>query len=114
MRGEPSKFESSRLYLRIGLKATIEQTENQHLGKCELRLLVREGMPRRVAVLRDGMLITQELDRLRRFAEYKDFVAVLECKSSKGNELLRAMEPPRHDDFEPDRLPRLKPREKVG
>jgi hypothetical protein len=32
-------------------------------------------------------------------------VAVLECKSTKGNELLRAMEPPRHDDFEPDRLP---------
>jgi hypothetical protein len=107
MRGEPSKFESSRLYLEVisSPKATIEQTENQHLGKCELRLLVREGMPRRVAVLRDGMLITQELDRLRRFAEYKDFVAVLECKSSKGNELLRAMEPPRHDDFEPDRLP---------
>ena len=64
-----------------------------------------ENLPKRVAVLRNGMLITEELEGLRKFGDFKEFVAVLECKSTKGNELLRAMEPPRHDDFEPDRLP---------
>jgi hypothetical protein len=36
---------------------------------------------------------------------FKEFVAVFQCKSKEGIELLRAMEPPRHDDFEPERLP---------
>ncbi len=50
------------------------------------------------------MLITSELTRLRRFGEFKEFVAVLECLSDKGNSLLRSMEPPAHDEFEPERL----------
>lgn len=29
---------------------------------------------------------------------------MVQCLSTSGNELLRAMEPPRHDDFEPARL----------
>src|SRR5690606_18157049 len=36
---------------------------------------------------------------------FKEFAAVLECTAEKGLSLLRAMEPPRHDAFEPDRLP---------
>jgi hypothetical protein len=67
--------------------------------------MLGENLPKRVAVLRNGMLITEDLEGLRKFGDFKEFVAVLECKSTKGNELLRAMEPPRHDDFEPDRLP---------
>ena len=51
------------------------------------------------------MLITDEIAGLKRFGGFKEFVAVLECRANKGLELLRAMEPPRHDDFESDRLP---------
>jgi hypothetical protein len=83
----------------------IEKSENYHLGECELRILVGENLPRRVAVLRNGMLITEFLPGLIRFGDFKEFVAVLECTTQKGLELLRAMEPPRHDAFEPDRLP---------
>jgi hypothetical protein len=61
-------------------------------------------MPKKVAVLRNGMFITDELAGLKRFGPYKEFVAVLECKTDKGLALLRAMEPPRHDDFEVERL----------
>ena len=50
------------------------------------------------------MFIIAELNQLKRFSDYKEFVAVFQCKSEKGNSLLRAMEPPRHDDFEPQRL----------
>jgi hypothetical protein len=42
---------------------------------------------------------------LKNFSDLKEFSAVFECKDPKGIELLRAMEPPRHDDFEPERLP---------
>lgn len=67
--------------------------------------MVGENLPKRVAVLRNGMLITEGLERLKRFNDFKEFSAVLECTAEKGQQLLRAMEPPRHDAFEPDRLP---------
>jgi hypothetical protein len=108
MKGQPDHFDEVGYYLRALAKTDdviVEQTENLHLGNCELRILLGENLPKRVAVLRNGMLITEELEGLRKFGDFKEFVAVLECKSTKGNELLRAMEPPRHDDFEPDRLP---------
>lgn len=90
--------------LKGGEEVQVAQTENQHLGTCELRILVGENLPKRVAVLRNGMLITESLPGLKRFSDFKEFVAVLECKAEKGQRLLRAMEPPRHDAFEPDRL----------
>lgn len=104
---DPEAFREAGMFLSAlteedGLH--IEHTENLHLGNCELRIRTAEGLPKRVAILRDGMFITAELSQLKRFADFKDFVAVVRCKSEKGNKLLRSMEPPRHDDFEPQRL----------
>lgn len=113
MKGEPDKFNNSKLYFEAISNRTdvvLEHTENQHLGHCELRILIGENLPKKVALLRDGMLITDELTHLRRFGEFKEFVAVFECQSTKGNTLLRNMEPPRHDDFEHERLPTDKDR----
>jgi hypothetical protein len=45
------------------------------------------------------------MEHLKRFGDYKEFCAVVECQNKKGNMLLRDMEPPKHDDFEPERLP---------
>ena len=107
-KSEPDKFNSVKSYLRAlseDPEVKVEETQNLHLGKCQLRILVKEGLPKRVAVLRNGMLITDELQNLKRFSSYKGFVAVLECRNEKGQALLREMEPPRHDDFEPERLP---------
>jgi hypothetical protein len=64
-----------------------------------------ESLDKSVALLRDtGMLITDEHNRLRRFTGYKNFSGVFVCRGDAGNKLLREMEPPRHDAFEPDRL----------
>ena len=107
-KGEPENFMNVRHYLRAitdSIEVKVEETENLHLGKCRLRIVVGEGLPKKVAVLRNGMLITDELAGLKRFGPFKEFVAVLDCLSEKGATLLRAMEPPRHDDFEPSRLP---------
>lgn len=115
-KNEPEHFENCRAYLealQISGEVQIEETEHRELGRCNLRILVREGMPKKVCILRNGMLITDELNRLKSFSDFKDFAAVVECRSTKGNEFLRAMEPPRHDDFEPNLLPTVK-LQKVG
>lgn len=104
---EPEYFDNSRAYLAAhagGIEVLVEESEQLHLGLCQLKIIVAEGLPRKVCVLRNGMFITDSLTGLRRFSDFKDFVAVFHCQSKKGNELLRAMEPPRHDDFEPARL----------
>src|SRR5690606_32508883 len=104
---EPETFKNSGHFLRAltSGESSIAETESLRLGHCKLHILVGEELPKRVAVLRNGMLITSNLAKLRRFSDFKEFVAVFECWSTKGNDLLRAMEPPAHDDFEPMRLP---------
>ena len=106
--GEPERFANVASYLAAlkgGAEVHVAHTENFHLGNCELRIMLGENLPRRVAALRNGMLITEGLPGLKRFSDFKEFAAVLECTAEKGLALLRAMEPPRHDAFEPDRLP---------
>ena len=73
-----------------------------------MRLLVREGLPKQIAFLRDGMFITEDLAGLKRFGDFKEFVGVVECHSTAGHKLLKNMEPPKHDSFDPDRLPTRK------
>lgn len=109
-KNEPEQLLNSREYyscLKSHEDGFLEQHQNLHLGLCELKIVVREGLPKRVAFLRSGMFISDELGLpgLKNYSEFKDFVAVFQCKDQKGIELLRAMEPPRHDDFEPERLP---------
>jgi len=109
-KNEPEQFDNSKNYfncLVLHDNIFIEQHQNLHLGLCELRILVAEGLSKKVAFLRNGMFISDNLSLsgLKNFSEFKDFVAVFQCKDDKGIELLRAMEPPRHDDFETDRLP---------
>ena len=108
MKGEPDAFNNARHFLRtlVGTEEIFtELQENRELGLCDVRIAVGEGMPKRVAVLRNGMFITDQMDHLKRFGDYKEFVAVVECQNRKGNALLRDMEPPKHNDFEPERLP---------
>jgi len=51
------------------------------------------------------MLITTQQRYLIRFPGFRDFSALCVFEDPKGNELLRRMENPKHDQFEPERLP---------
>lgn len=107
-KGEPEQFDNCKNYLTVlrgGTEVWTEESQMQHLGLCQVKILIGEKLPRKVCVLRNGMFITDSLSGLKTFSDFKEFVAVFHCQSKQGNELLRAMEPPRHDDFEPDRLP---------
>jgi hypothetical protein len=104
---EPDNFDDSGRYflaLQDNEKVKIEESEMRELGRVQLRVLVEDNLPKKVCVLRNGMFITDRLNRLKSFSDCKDFIAVIQCMSKKGNELLRMMEPPRHDAFEPSRL----------
>lgn len=104
---EPDQFDNCKNYLlahKGGVEVFTEESEQRDLGLCQIKILIGENLPKKVCALRNGMFITDGLNGLKRFSDFKDFVAVFHCQSTKGNELLRSMEPPRHDDFEPDRL----------
>ena len=76
------------------------------LGHCRLWVRVEEGLRSKVALVRrTGMLVTTEQSGLIRFSGCRDFAAMCVFDDPTGNELLRRMENPQHDRFEPDRLP---------
>lgn len=83
----------------------VKDLEDPDLGHCRLWIRVEDGLPSKVGLVRKtGMLITSRQDKLLRFPGLRDFAAVLRFESEKGNVLLRDMENPAHDQFEPDRL----------
>jgi hypothetical protein len=104
VKGEPDRFDNARSFLKTledSKEVFIEDQQNIEIGNCQVRIIVAENLPKRVAVLRNGMFITDQMDTLKRFGDFKEFAAVVECHSKKGNQLLRDMEPPKHDDFQP-------------
>lgn len=82
------------------------------LGEFILHLLVREGLPREVHVLRNGIYITDNFSKfsepMRRFPSVREFIALLEPAPSNDGKLpsalLKQLENPAHDAFEPERL----------
>ena len=83
----------------------VAEKEDKDLGHCKLWVKVAEGLPKKVGFVRaTGMLITTRQRGLLRFRGLQDFIALCVFDASKGNELLRDMENPQHNQFEPDRL----------
>lgn len=82
------------------------------LGEFTLYVLVAEQMPREVHVLRNGIYITDNFSKfgqkLERFPGTREFTAVLEPARSKSGDgpsrLLKRLENPAHDAFEPERI----------
>ena len=115
LQNEPEQFENSGNYLAAlqdDPEVIVEDSETNELGHVQVRILIGEGLPKKVCMLRNGMFISDSLSGLKSFSDFKEFVAVVQCLNDKGNELLRAMEPPKHDAFEPDRLPTKKEQRK--
>lgn len=78
------------------------------LGKFRLHLLLQEGMPSRVAIVRNGMMITDNLgyfgDKLAHFPMYKDFVALVEPAEQESSAAIKRLENPAHDQLSAERL----------
>ena len=103
--GDNEKVQMSHYYYQA-MKSAMYTKDAQlpNLGHCKMWILKGESLPNRVALLRKtGMLISDKQRGISRWTGCADFVAVFMCDSEKGNRLLRAMENPKHDAFEPER-----------
>ena len=82
--------------------------EIDNVGLFRLRLLLREGMPKRISINRNGMAICDNLKHfspgLIRFPMFKDFIAMVEPVCSEANQWLRAIENPSHDELSDQQL----------
>ena len=83
------------------------ERQDHDLGHCRLWITVSDddALPSKVGLMRKtGMLITTRQSGLMRFRGMRDFIAICRFEGDEGNELLRKMENPRHDQFEPERI----------
>lgn len=78
------------------------------IGDIELRILQAEGMPRKVGILRNGMVISDNLksfgQSFSRFSMCRDFICVVEPANKQASSVLREMESPRHDEISVERV----------
>ena len=102
-----SALEQARRFWEISSEESPSaEKQDSDLGHCKLWVQVAEELPSKVAfVRRTGMVITTQQRGLIRFPGFRKFAALCVFEDPEGNELLRRMENPRHDQFEPDRLP---------
>ena len=100
-------LKQARAFWQTSVGEPQAEKQDQDLGHCRLWIRVAEGLPSKVGFVRQtGMLVTTQQPGLIRFSGFQDFAALCVFDDPKGNELLRRMENPQHDKFEPDRLPR--------
>jgi hypothetical protein len=106
--GEDLRFSKALHECLTSTEALVAEETFDDLGRMRLRLLVRDGLPKRIALLRNGMYITDSLqhfgDKLARFALQKDFVAILEPVDKDTGHVIRTLENPRHDELSPERI----------
>ena len=81
------------------------ELQDHDLGHIRLWIRTAEGLPGKVGLVRGtGMLVTTKQRNLIRFPGFRDFLALCVFEDPDGNEILRKMENPKHDQFEPERL----------
>ena len=103
---EDSKKENNSRHYYQAMQSPNESRDAELplLGHCKIWVLMGEGLPKKVALLRKtGMLITDDQPGLKQWIGRVDFASVFMCDSDKGNRLLRVMENPQHNAFELDR-----------
>ena len=97
----------ARAFWQTSIGEPQAEKQDQDLGHCRLWIRVAEGLPSKVGFVRQtGMLVTTQQPGLIRFSGFQEFAALCVFDDPEGNELLRGMENPQHDRFEPDRLPK--------
>ena len=97
----------AQIFWKLSKDEPVAEKQDSDLGHCRLWLRTAEGLPSKVALVRrTGMLVTTQQPRLIRFPGFREFAALCVFEDPAGNELLRRMENPKHDQFEPDRLPK--------
>lgn len=104
-------FETARdLFNCLISPEAIEKTlDIAGLGKIGVRILIQEDLPKKVGIIRNGMMITDSLkhfgEGFQKFPLYNDFVALVEPLEGHGSALIKTLESPRHDELSADYIP---------
>ena len=105
--GVSDSVRNAKIFWELSRGEPFAEKQDGDLGHCRLWISTAEGLPKKAAFVRcTGMLVTTAQSGLLHFPSYKDFAALCVFEDPKGNELLRRMENPKHDQFEPNRLPK--------
>jgi hypothetical protein len=93
--------EDALSYYRTVIKPDIhKEVSLPLLGTCRLYLRREENFPKRVALMRKAKMIVKK----KQFRIMQDaWAGVFICDDERGNKILRDMEPPQHDEWNPDR-----------
>ncbi|MEP4885913.1 MAG: hypothetical protein ABJ215_06030 [Alphaproteobacteria bacterium] len=98
-------------------EAVTKRFQVDDLGEFKAKILVKEGMPKRVAIVRNGMLIAQSLehfgDKFARFPGARDFIMLVEPADDEASKVLKSLENPQHNAFSPGRLDNPKKQKNV-
>jgi len=77
------------------------------MGSVTLRVLLEDGLPKKVGIARNGMLITTGLkdfgDTFERFPGARDFIALV-TPAPDASRLMKTLENPKHDNFSAERI----------
>ena len=77
------------------------------MGSVTLRVLLEDGLPKKLGIARNGMLITTGLkdfgDKFERFPGAKDFIALV-TPDPDASRLMKRLENPKHDNFSAERI----------
>ena len=100
---------SKNLLECLGSKETMHRKISiEGLGQVSLKVLIKENLPKKLAIIRNGMIITDNLknfgESFQRFRNYSDFIAIVEPVDTEGNALMRTLENPEHNDFSSERI----------
>jgi hypothetical protein len=79
------------------------ETTIRGLGRVSVRVLVADGLPKKVGIIRNGMMITDSLeffgDKFARFQMHRDFVALVVPLDAGGRAFIKKLENPKHDSL---------------
>lgn len=111
------KLDDARFYISCLIEddsVIKEETQVVHLGRTSLRMILQENSPRKIALIRNNMLITDIIPGFWKKVpgKYRDFVGIVEVLDVKGSQFIRLMEPPSHNHLSVDFLPTIDDRNK--
>jgi hypothetical protein len=100
---------SEYLYECLTSSETKEKSiDVENLGQISIKLLQKDGLPKRIAIIRNGMYITDTLknfgEPLSNFPNQEDFVAIIEPRDSDVSAFLKKLENPNHNGFSAERI----------
>lgn len=111
------KIDDVRFYIRClaeNEEVISDETQVIHLGRTSVKLILSEDAPRKIALIRNNMLITDAIPGFWRKVpgKYRDFAGIVEVINEPGSQFIRLMEPPSHNHLSIDWLPTPQERKK--